>query len=82
MEHARTFERQLMTYPIWVRYTVLSSVIANLSIRDRRHIFQSMRRNAINPDLFFPEYGFTLSEFAVWHILGDSKRHREPTDEK
>jgi hypothetical protein len=67
-------ERELMTYPIWERYTVLSNVINGLSIRDRRHIFQNVRKHSITPDIFFPVYGFTLSEFAVWHVLGDTRR--------
>ena len=67
-------ERELITYPIWERYTVLSNVIMNLSIRERRNIFQAVRRHEISPDLFFPVYGFTLSEFAVWHVIGDSKK--------
>lgn len=68
-------ERDLLTYPTWERYTILSHAIAHLSVRDRRHIFQLVRRaDDLTPDLFFPQYGFTLSEFAVWHILGDTRR--------
>ena len=70
----REMERELMTYPIWERYTVLSNVVNGLSIRDRRHIFQCVRKQDITPDLFFPSFGFTLSEFAVWHVLGDTRR--------
>ena len=66
--------RELLTFPIWERYIVLSNVIHGLSIRDRRQIFQHVRCMNSSPDAFFPAYGFTLSEFAVWHILGDSRR--------
>lgn len=69
-----TMERELITYPIWKRYTVLSSVVTNLPIRDRRKIFQNIRKYPISSDMFFPNHGFTLSEFAVWHILGDTRR--------
>ena len=72
-------ERDLLTYPTWERYTILSSRIAQLSVRDRRNIFQLVRRtDAPTPDVFFPDYGFTLAEFAVWHILGDTRR-KTPT---
>ena len=67
-------ERDLLTYPTWVRYTVLANNLSRLSIKDRRHIFQSVRKDEVSPDIFFPKYGFTLSEFAVWHVLGDSRR--------
>ena len=67
-------ERDLLTYPTWVRYSVLANQMQRLTIRDRRHIFQSVRRDTACPDAFFPSYGFTLSEFAVWHVLGDTRR--------
>ena len=66
-------DRELLTYPTWERYTVLSNVIGNMNIRDRRQIFQLARKSPISPDLFFPCYGFTFSEFAVWYLLKDTK---------
>ena len=68
-------ERQLLTWATWERYTVLADYIANLSVRERRNLFQLIRGEASpSPDLFFPAYGFTLSEFAVFHILCDKRR--------
>ena len=68
-------ERKLLTWPTWERYTVLAHAIATLSVRDRRNLFQLIRNeSAPTPDLFFPQYGFSLSEFAVWHILNDKRR--------
>ena len=68
-------ERQLLTYPTWERYTVLSHVISHLSIRDRRLLFHMARSHGgTEAELFFPAYGFTLSEFAVWYTLGDTRR--------
>lgn len=69
-------ERQLITYPTWERYTILAHVISSLTIRDRRQIFQLARstNTSFIPDLFFPNYGFTLAEFAVWYTLGDNRR--------
>lgn len=72
-------QQQLITYPTWERYTVLSTCIGRLSIRDRRKIFQiarSMRADWGN--VLLPEFGFTLSEFAVWYTLGDSRRKQGP----
>ena len=65
-------EHTLTTYPTWERCTVLSCVIASLAIRDRRRIFQLSR--GASGDTFFPEYGFTLYEFAVWHTLSDARK--------
>jgi len=71
-------QQQLITYPTWERYTVLSACIIRLSIRDRRRIFQMAR--AVDGDwhnVLFPEFGFTLSEFAVWYTLGESRKKCE-----
>lgn len=68
-------EHDLITYPTWEKYLVVSNVISNLSIKNRRQIFQLTRSSvSCTPDLFFPEFGFTLSEFAVWYTLGDYRR--------
>lgn len=65
----------LVTYPIWERYTILSCEIHKLSIRERRQLFQLARTAPqLSPDMLFPSYGFTLAEFAVWYTLGDARR--------
>ena len=47
----------------------------NPGTRDRRHLFQLIRNDPRpHPDVFFPQWGFSLSEFAVWHILNDRRR--------
>lgn len=68
-------QREMLTYPTWERYTVLSHVISNMTIRDRRIVFQHTRSHATCcEDVFFPRFGFTLGEFAVWYTLGDRRR--------
>lgn len=70
-------ERHLLTYPTWERYTVLAHIISELSVRDRRTIFQLVRREeSPTADLFFPHYGFTLGEFAVWNVLGEGRKKK------
>ena len=68
-------EYELITYPTWKRYSVLAHVVSALSVRERRELFQLIRK-AGDPsgDILFPRYGFTLSEFAVWHVLSETKR--------
>ena len=64
-----------LTTPTWERYTVLSVCIGNLSVKDRRRIFQIARSTEYDWEhLFMPHYGFTLSEFAVWYVLFDQRR--------
>lgn len=67
-------QRDLLTYPTWERYTILSKCITGLNIKDRRTIFQAARSQNISEDVFFPHHGITFSEFAVWYTLGDSRR--------
>lgn len=68
-------ETHLITYPTWERYTILAHRIASLTIRERRTIFQLLRAHEnVQGDLFLPEYGFTVGEFAVWHLLGEHRR--------
>ena len=70
-------ERALVTYPTWERYSILSHAIVNLTVRERRHLFLMIRQfSRPDPDIFFPQYGFCLSEFATWHVLGDARRPR------
>ena len=70
-------DRTLLTYPTWERYVVLSHAITQLPVRHRRHIFQLARAAPEDaPDLFFPNHGFTFSEFAVWYTLGNARRTR------
>lgn len=64
-------ERKLPTYPLWEWQRVVSHVVFTLSMRDRRALFQLARsvEGGEMVDLFFPEYGFTLAEFAVYTTL-------------
>lgn len=66
------------TRATWERYIVLSHVIVRLPIRDRRTLFTLARALAADHpdragDVFFPQYGFSLGEFAMWHVLGERK---------
>jgi hypothetical protein len=63
-------ERALLTYPTWERYNVLARAIGQLPVRERRVVFAHARAEGASPDLLFPAHGFTLGEFAVWHVIG------------
>ena len=71
-------DHALLTYATWERYTVLAHAVAHLGVRERRGLFLLARgaAPAPDPDLFFPAYGMTLSEFAVWHTIGTPARRR------
>ena len=68
-------DQQLLTYPTWERYTVLAAYISRMSVKDRRKIFQMVRRIDHDwHDVVFPDYGFTFSEFAVWYTLSGARK--------
>ena len=67
-------ERDLLTYPTWERYTVLSHAVFSMSIKDRRNIFQMTRNSREGDDPFFPHHGIAFSEFAVFYSLGEGRR--------
>ena len=71
-------DQALLTYPTWERYTVLAHAVSHLGVRERRGIFVLARAAASgpSPDLLYPALGMTLSEFAVWHTIGDATRRR------
>lgn len=71
-------DRELVTYPTWERHSVVSHCVANMNVKDRRHLFQQSRLHGCDPNLFFPHFGVTLSEFAVWYTLASSKEKRVP----
>lgn len=64
----------------WERYMVVSHTVQNLNIREKRSIFVILRDDEHPPlQVFLPQLGITLSEFAVWYCIGSSKR-RAPRD--
>ena len=76
MMHAS--ERSFITYPTWKKYIVLSYFVESLRVREKRQIFHIMRRNfsILDHDTFFPMYGITAGEFAVWQVLSESRKGR------
>ena len=63
-----------ITSPTWKKYIVLSKVIENLRVRDKRLLFYIIRSaEYVDHNTFFPKYGFTAGEFAVWQILNEKK---------
>mgnify|MGYP006906279818 FL=1 len=67
---------EFITHPTYRKYLILSAKIDSLRMRDKRTLFHIMRRSqvegSLDQDTFFPEYGFTAGEFAVWQILNDT----------
>ena len=77
-------QRDLVTYPTWERYVVLSHVVSHMALRDRRAIIHSVRSNAAYsvPDAFFPNLGLTLAEFAVWYAIGEPRTSKPSRTQK
>ncbi len=73
-------ETDLLTYPTWKKYSVLGTVITSLNIRERRNIFHLARsQDTPSPNIFFPAYGITYGEFAVWYTVGENRRKKNAT---
>ncbi len=53
----------------------------NLQVKDVRRIFSQLRNPDICPDVFFPKYGITVSEFTVGYVINMRKRYRKAVDE-
>lgn len=72
----------LITYPTWKKYVILSSHIDKLRVRDKRMIFQIMRKTIdLSENTFFPSYGFTAGEFATWQVLAENRKSRKANKE-
>ena len=66
------------TYPTWSKYIVMYKHIDRLRVKDKRYIFQLMRTNEhMDQDTYFPEYGFTAGEFAIWQVLSENIRKKD-----
>ena len=74
-------ERTFITYPTWKKYIVLSMFIENLRVKDKRQIFHIMRRTGdLDHNSFFPQYGITAGEFAVWQVLSETRKTRRKNE--
>lgn len=60
-----------ITHPTWEKYTIMSSAVRNMNVRERRQLFVLSRHESVSPDTFFPSFGLTLSEFSLWYLVGD-----------
>ena len=69
-------EKDLITRPTWERYTVLAQCILQMSVRERRDVFRLVKTIDRPLEAFFPRYGFTFSEFAVWYVAGEARRSK------
>lgn len=75
-------ESSFITYPTWKKYIVVSCYVEGLRVKEKRQLFQIMRRCAdwLDDDAFFPHYGITAGEFSVWQVLGEHRKHRRRTE--
>jgi len=70
-------EQSLIMYPTWKKYIVISYFVEQLRVKDKRHMFHVMRKESnLSHDTFFPYYGITAGEFAIWQILSETRKTR------
>ena len=76
-------ENYFITYPTWKKYIVISCFVEGLRVKDKRHLFHVMRKtNDLTCDTFFPSYGITAGECAVWQILSENRKSRKKIGSK
>ena len=74
MQNDNTF----ITYPTWKKYMILSCFVESLRVKDKRALFHIMRKSEnLTHDTFFPSYGITAGEFAIWQILSENRKSRK-----
>ena len=62
----------------WKKYIVQYRFVENLRVKDKRHIFYIMRNSTnISNDTYFPNYGLTAGEFALWQVLSENIRKKD-----
>jgi len=69
-------------YPVWKRNVVVERTVSQLRVKDKRLLFNLMRQPGVDENTFFPKYGITAGEFAVWHILADTARRAKREHER
>ncbi len=66
---------QPSTYPFHHLFNLgVAALVKSLIVRDKRQIYVSMRSGFVTPDSFFPRFGMSASDFAVWQILIENPR--------
>ena len=76
-------ERNLITFPTWQKYLVISNTVESLKVKDKRLIFNILRKTPdVTKNYFFPCFGFTTAEFSCWQILSDTRKNRSNNKSK
>lgn len=62
----------------YIKYRVMQYYTQNLSLKEKRYIFQNIRNlnTSVNSDYFMPTIGLTLGEFSLFQILNESSRRK------
>jgi hypothetical protein len=74
-------ERNFITFPTWKKYIIISCFVEALRVKDKRNLFMIMRKyEHLDHDSYFPYYGITAGEFAIWQILCDNRKTRKNSE--
>ena len=72
---AASVVRRPSTYACLHRFNqCLYQLVQDLEVRDKRGMYAHMREGRPSGDLFFPVYGLSAGEFAVFKVLGENVR--------
>ena len=72
------YSRKMAEASSWAKYVIMYRHVEALRVKDKRFIFQKMRTvDGMDHDTYFPCYGITAGEFAVWQILSERKSEKK-----
>lgn len=65
-----------LRFPTFSKYQVMSRVVHEMTVAEKRNVFQYMRELMLAPEqhksgdhhYFMPTYGITLGEFSMFHL--------------
>ena len=67
----------------WARHVIMLHYISGLQISQKRHIFSIIRHiGKGGEDIYLPQFGLTLGEFATYNLLNETMKRLLRNDNK
>ena len=63
-----------LSFPTHMKNVSLNDAIGKVTVREKRAIFQLLRKRPDEHEAFLPHYGFTAATFCTWQILAEKDK--------
>lgn len=63
--------------PTYCKYVILNLKVKKLNLKEKRYIFNCIRKYNVDANYFIPRFGFTIGEFCCFQILNDNSRRNK-----